>query len=300
MSERLYIIVVTYNAEKWIETFAPAFRDLPDKWKVIVVDNASSDRTLEVLQRDYPHFHLIENNKNLGFGQANNMGLRLAVDEAANFVFLLNQDARIEISELSKLIDIHKAHTECFITSPLHYCLDEKDLNGNFIDCCYPSYCPQLLADSFLGQLKELYYTRFVNAAAWLMSRECLLTVGGFSPAFFHYCEDNDYVNRVIFHGGKIGLAPAVKAYHSIAEHINHQDIDLYSYLIAYLDPGNDKPKSGWRLTKKIYRSIKRLIRTGKYHKAKHLIGHCRMLFRKKLLGDEGRNLVKMKGPTFL
>lgn len=296
----LYIIVVTYNAEKWISTFAPPFKSLPDNWKIIVVDNASTDRTLELLRRDYPDFYLLDNPCNLGFGQANNLGLKKALADNADFVFLLNQDARIEIAELFKLIDMHKKHPECSIISPLHYSLDEENLNGNFIDCCYPSYCPRLLADSFSGRLKDLYYTNFVNAAAWLMSRECLLTVGGFNPAFFHYCEDNDYINRVIFHGGKIGLAPQIKAYHSVADHISHSNIGLYTYLVSHLDPGNDQPRSRWQLLKKIFISWKKMIKKGERQKAGHLIRHCQMLFSKKLLTDKGRDLVKVKGPTFL
>ena len=51
-------------------------------------------------------------------------------------------------------------------------------------------------------------------AAHWLISRDCLLKVGGFSPIFPHYGEDNNYAERTIFHGFKIGIVPGAIAIH--------------------------------------------------------------------------------------
>lgn len=55
---------------------------------------------------------------------------------------------------------------------------------------------------------------RFVNAAAWLISKECVLKTGLFHPAFFHYGEDNHYSARAQYHGFKSGLLPAAKVIH--------------------------------------------------------------------------------------
>jgi GT2 family glycosyltransferase len=56
--------------------------------------------------------------------------------------------------------------------------------------------------------LPEVYEVPFVNAAGWLLSKKCLETVGGFDPVFFHYGEDDNYCQRVLFHGLKIGVTP--------------------------------------------------------------------------------------------
>ena len=53
-----------------------------------------------------------------------------------------------------------------------------------------------------------VYDLPFVNAAGWLISKECLMTVGGFDPMFFHYGEDDNYCQRVLFHEFKIGVLP--------------------------------------------------------------------------------------------
>ena len=54
----------------------------------------------------------------------------------------------------------------------------------------------------------------FVNAAIWLISRKCIEKVGGFSPMFFHYCEDNNFVSRMIYHKLKIGIVTNSKGFH--------------------------------------------------------------------------------------
>jgi GT2 family glycosyltransferase len=62
--------------------------------------------------------------------------------------------------------------------------------------------------------LKGIYEIEFVNAAAWLISAECIRTVGFFEPLFFLYGEDNNYLQRVTYHGLKIGIAPQSRIYH--------------------------------------------------------------------------------------
>src|SRR5690606_11284840 len=54
----------------------------------------------------------------------------------------------------------------------------------------------------------------FVNAACWLISKDCLKKVGGFNPYFFQYGEDRDYVNRVFYHKFKVGIVSSVFVHH--------------------------------------------------------------------------------------
>ncbi|MCX5900139.1 MAG: glycosyltransferase, partial [Proteobacteria bacterium] len=68
--------------------------------------------------------------------------------------------------------------------------------------------------DAVLGHLHKIYDVPFVNAAAWLMRRSLLETVGGFDPIFFMYGEDNDYCVRARHHGFKIGITPEARIFH--------------------------------------------------------------------------------------
>ena len=66
----------------------------------------------------------------------------------------------------------------------------------------------------FFNRLKDVYETKYVNAAAWLIPRNVLTKVGGFDPLFFHYGEDDNYLNRVIYHGFKVGICPHSRIVH--------------------------------------------------------------------------------------
>ena len=60
----------------------------------------------------------------------------------------------------------------------------------------------------------RIYDVPFVMAAHWLISRRCVETVGGFSPAFRHYGEDDNYIHRAVYHGFKVGFCGGVHAVH--------------------------------------------------------------------------------------
>ena len=62
---------------------------------------------------------------------------------------------------------------------------------------------PKLIDDLYWDRLDDVYNTHYVNAAAWLLPRKTLEMIGGFDPIFFHYGEDDNYMNRVLYHGLK-------------------------------------------------------------------------------------------------
>ena len=142
-----------------------------------------------------------------------NIGMRLALEEGARWVFLLNQDARVEPRTIGELVRVSLAHPRFGVLSPFHL-----DGEGNELDARFANYLhgagAQLLSDLYFDRKREVYSTVFVNAAAWLITRDCLDTVGGFDPLFFMYGEDNDYCNRARWHGFKIGLVPNAIAFH--------------------------------------------------------------------------------------
>ena len=76
-----------------------------------------------------------------------------------------------------------------------------------------------IMKDALIGMVSrslvdDIYETNFVNAAAWLLPRKTLERVGGFDPIFKHYEEDDNYSNRVRYHGLKIGVCPSAKIIH--------------------------------------------------------------------------------------
>lgn len=248
MSKCVYIIIVMYNAVEWLDyCLAPFDGALPSGWRVIVVDNASGDGTASAVKERFPWAVLIQSETNLGFGRANNIAMRKALADNADYVFLLNQDARISTNGIERLVDIQSRHPESLITSPIHLAGNEKELDLSFSKYCAPVECPGLLHDALRGRLSEIYFSDRGNAAAWLLSRECLERVGGFNPSFYHYGEDDDYVNRVLHQGGKLGVAPSVFAAHNRIQKVSTRppDYKCIRALVKYLNPAPSGRRPG-------------------------------------------------------
>ncbi|MEP5253975.1 MAG: glycosyltransferase family 2 protein [Winogradskyella arenosi] len=200
-----YIIIVTYNGMQWLEKCLKSCANYP----VIIVDNASTDNTVSFIETNYPNVKLYKQDKNLGFGQANNVGIRYALDQGAEHVFLLNQDAYIVNNALDELVAFQKERPAYGVLSSIHITGDMKKLDRSFSNYMLKEKTGQFYSDFVLGNpLAEVYEVPFVNAAAWLLSRQCIGTVGGFDPLFFHYGEDDNYCQRVLYHDFKIGVLP--------------------------------------------------------------------------------------------
>lgn len=209
-------IIVTYNGLKnnWIEKCLNSLLASSQKTDIIVIDNASTDETIKYIAEKFPSVETVKSNKNLGFGQANNMGLKKCLNENYNYAFLLNQDAWVEKDTIEKLIKISIQEPEFGILSPVHLNGKGNALDLNFSYHVAPQNCKHFYSDIFFNKIKLIYPLKFVNAAAWLLTKTCIEKVGGFSPTFYHYAEDDNYCHRTLWNKLKIGIVPESRIYH--------------------------------------------------------------------------------------
>lgn len=212
----LFIIIVTYKGKQWYDRCFTSLRESTIPVQTIVVDNASNDGTVEYIRENYPEIHLIESKENLGFGRANNIGMRYALDHGCDFVFLLNQDAWVETDAIETLVRVSSNHTEFGILAPVHTTLEKNELEPGFVSFVKDNKYTNgdWFNDMYWGKMKEVYETKYIHAAGWLLPKRVLENVGGFDPIFIHYEEDDDYLNRVRYHGFKIGVCPMARMVH--------------------------------------------------------------------------------------
>lgn len=204
----VYAIVATYNGEYWIRKCISSLCNSSLLVHIKVVDNSSEDNTIKIIKSQYKDVDLIQLNTNIGFGKANNIGIKKALSEGADYFFLLNQDAWVEENTIEKLVNISKKYQNYGILSPMHLNADYSALDFNFSRYIIPDHCPDLYSDIYLNKVKDVYPIDFINAAAWMISKSCIEKVGLFDPLFFHYGEDRNYCHRVLYHGFKIGVCP--------------------------------------------------------------------------------------------
>jgi GT2 family glycosyltransferase len=208
----IFVIIVTYNGRKWYDKCLGSVTNSSIPVQTIVIDNASTDDTVSYIKENYPEIHLIESDKNLGFGKANNMGLEYALNNDCDYVYLLNQDAWVEPTTIEVLINVAQKNQEYGIISPMQITANQDKLDKNFSVCC--NKCSRLIDDLYFNTLKDIYETEKTMAAHWLITRKCLMNVGGFSPVFTHYGEDDNLQGRANYHGFKNGICPLVNGIH--------------------------------------------------------------------------------------
>lgn len=209
--EGLAVVVVTYNAGEYIDRCLYSLSRSSLSIDIIVVDNASSDDTISRIQ-SFQDVNLIRLEANIGFGRANNIGIEEALRNNANLIILLNQDATVFSDTIEGLVTVAKEYPNYGVLSPLHL-----QGEGNAFDQSFASYFsanPDVVSDLYYERLKEVYDVTCVNAAAWIVRKDCFEKVGGFDPIFFMYGEDVDYCDRVIYHGFSIGIVTSSQVIH--------------------------------------------------------------------------------------
>ena len=198
---KVYCIIVTYNGEKWIRKCLSTIEEPNVDLTILVVDNNSTDKTVQIIKDEFPFVRLIEKKENLGFGGANNLGYEIAKKDNAEFIYLVNQDTISYTNTIEKLIKIHDSNSAIGVVSPLHLNDKGDKLDKKFEEYITAGSCPNYISDMSLGNPKQYYSIGFVNAAAWLISIETITKMGGlFSSAFFHYGEDSNFLSRLRFH----------------------------------------------------------------------------------------------------
>ena len=231
---KIYLIIVTFNAMKWAEKCFSSLRKSSVPVQTIVVDNGSNDGTQDFIKNNFPEVEFLQSPENLGFGKGNNLGIEMAYKKGADFFYLMNQDAWIFDDSIQNLLDVFENHPkkeEIGILSPMHLDGSEEKLDLFLDKYIAQNFKTRMISDLYLNQVKSFYEISFINAAHWFLPKETVEKVGGFNPYFFHYGEDNEYVNRLHFHGKKILLCAKSRVVHDGKQNLKKVDYEKYSDL---------------------------------------------------------------------
>ncbi len=304
MDPKIYFIIVTYNAMKWAERCFSSLRKSSISVQTIVVDNCSTDGTQDFIKENFPEVELIQNPENLGFGKANNIGIETAYRNGADFFYLMNQDAWIFENSIQKLLDVYDNYpqkSEVGILSPMHL-----DGNENKLDIFLDKYISQnfetrMISDFYLNSVKPYYEISFINAAHWFIPKDTIENVGGFNPYFFHYGEDNEYVNRLKFHGKKIILCPESKVVHDGKQELNKVNYLKYQDLFLETKILNPNYENGLKQElKSLQLSRAKNLLMGNFKFAKELKAKYDKIKSESSNLELIKNKVSIVGPTFL
>lgn len=304
MTPKIYIIIVTYNSMKWAQRCFSSLQQSSVPLNCIVVDNGSTDGTQEFITNNFPEVKFVQFAENLGFGKANNLGIEMAYKNGAEFFYLMNQDAWLFEDSIQKLIDVYNSFPtkeEVGILSPMHLdgTMEKLDI---FLDKYIAhNFENRLISDLYLNNLKPSYEISFINAAHWFLPKDTIEKVGGFNPYFFHYGEDNEFVNRLHFNGKKIFLCPKSNVVHDGIQDLKKVDYTKYADLgieTNILNPNLQKSLKQELCALK--QSILKNVLQGKFQTAKNLKKKYNKIVEESVILEGIRAKVSQKGSQFL
>ncbi len=209
------VIVLNYNG---LEHLGPCFRSLTDldypaeQLELMLVDNGSTDGSVDWMRAHFPTVQVVETGRNLGFAGGNNAGVRAAHGE---FVTLLNNDMRVAPDWLSEILRPFGRDSDIAAVAAKVLSWDGKRIDFAHAAMNFYGYSYQVgHGDPDDGQYDQERALLFANGASVAFRREVFLSVGGFDADYFAYYEDVDLGWRLWLLGYKVWFAPRAVCYH--------------------------------------------------------------------------------------
>jgi hypothetical protein len=213
------VIIVNYNTASCVGAcIESVLKQQGIAVEIIVVDNASTDYSLEILQKFGDHIRLISNAENVGFAKANNIAFQAIQQERSDYIFLLNPDAVLSSpNDLSLLWEWMQKRPLCGLASP-------RVLKGTQESLPNKTYPGEAIAGYPFKQLPG--EIAWVLGAAMTIPSAVYKAVRGFDEDFFLYGEDMDLCLRIRQLGYEIGYIPEVAVLHEGA--VSERDVSWY------------------------------------------------------------------------
>jgi GT2 family glycosyltransferase len=224
---KVSIVIVSWNVKAFLSDCIDSIHGFPTKHSVeiIVVDNASSDGTVDHLRSRYPDVRLVENLENAGFARANNQGAAIATGE---YLYILNPDTLFLEESLDELVDFMDRNPDIAMCGP-RVLNDDGSLQRSVrrfptwkaAFCRYSvlKYFGIFRAELEHWRCRDFNYDRQQDAeqligAAMLVRREVFERFGGFDERFFMYYEEVDLCYRIKTGGLRVVYYPGAALIH--------------------------------------------------------------------------------------
>jgi len=218
----VYVIVLTLNGREVITETLDTIRAMTyPNFKVVVVDNGSTDGTREFLKRDYPWLTLIENGANLGVTGGRNVGMRYALEHGAAWIHHIDNDVKVHPELLTETMKAAAADPSIGILgAKIFYYAKPETLwyAGGKVNYWTGMVSHRGLRTVDRGQYDRCEDTDYVVGCSFCISAKLLGAVGLFDPIFNpFYTEDSDMCARALRAGFRVLYVPTAKLWHRVS-----------------------------------------------------------------------------------
>ena len=215
---KVVIIILQYNNSQDTIRCLNSVKEFDyANYNIITVDNASNSKDFNNLRffiesvKD-PNLTLMPSEQNLGYAGGNNLGIKQAIENGSDYVFILNPDTIVEKNTLTKLIEAGESNSKIGILGPA---IDEGQhtIYGGKIGWLKPELAHNEIKPITYNPKPKIY----VIGAAMLIKRQVIEKIGLLNERYFLYFEDADYCVRAMRSGYQMALASEVKVTHDVS-----------------------------------------------------------------------------------
>ncbi|NVO03695.1 MAG: glycosyltransferase family 2 protein [Bacteroidetes bacterium] len=243
MNPQILIVILTYNhLDETIITLNCFKKQVYDNFKIVVVDNASTDVTCDFIKKFFPDITLIENNENHGWAKGNNIGIKYALENGADYVLLANNDLYFEDSSLlSKLVNniigfSEKDNVRIIGTKQFSF-FDKEKLQSNGIFYFNNNQKMNEKVNTYRNNNKTEFSENFkkvdsIIGAFILIKSNLFCEIGLIDDDYFFTWEDTDFCYRAWKNGFVCLVDEDLKIYHKVSTSCKKKSAFTTYYLV--------------------------------------------------------------------
>jgi hypothetical protein len=218
---KIGIIIINYNGEKYTNScIRSIFKSSYQNYLIIVVDNASTDNSVQLLKEEFNNkIILIKNKDNLGFSGANNIGIKYALENGCEYVVLLNNDTEIDKDLIKNMVKTSIKNNNAIISPKIYYYDKPNKIwsAGGGINWKKGLSYHYGFNEIDKGQFDEQKEIDFATGCCILIHKSVFNKIGFLAEEYFLYFEDTDFCVRAKRAGINSLYEPSAKLWHKVS-----------------------------------------------------------------------------------
>jgi GT2 family glycosyltransferase len=207
--------------------------DYPD-FEIVVIDNGSADDSVPAIKARFPGISVIETGENLGYAGGNNVGMRYAIQQGADYVLLLNNDTVVDRSLLVALTRAAKSTGgDAILAAQIYFHAEPERIwyaGARVVPETATTYHEGYRSLASSASCPELVETGYASGCAFFIGTPLLSRVGLFDERFFLLYEETDLCSRARDLGVKSYVVPAAKVWHKVSASFGGMESPTYMY----------------------------------------------------------------------
>jgi len=210
------VILNTNHRQDTLDCLASLKQNSYENHRILVLDNASNDGSVGAIRSSYPEVQIIELEKNLGYAGNNDEGIKAALDQGADWVFVLNEDTVLALDCIERLVTEGENNPQIGIVGPMVYHHNEPNViqsAGGKMNRFYQGW-HRGQNELDCGQYAHVEPVDWISGCGIMVRRELIEQVGAIDERFFYYAEEFEWCIRARKSGWKIIHVPQAKMWH--------------------------------------------------------------------------------------